>query len=71
MGAFGYIGTRDLFFDAQQPACPTGLLGLWGLGCRGMRLGCLARARLSSTIFNGGIALLSADMILGEAEIVA
>jgi hypothetical protein len=38
MGAFGDIGTRGLFFDAQRPTSPTGFLGLWGLGCRGMNL---------------------------------
>jgi hypothetical protein len=36
MGAFGDIGTRGLLFDARQPACATGLMGSWGLGCRGM-----------------------------------
>jgi hypothetical protein len=46
MGAFGDIGTRGLLFDAQQqPMCSRAIgslvlpRGLWGLGCRGMRLG--------------------------------
>jgi hypothetical protein len=36
MGAFGDIGARGLLFSARQPACATGLMGSWGLGCRGM-----------------------------------
>jgi hypothetical protein len=45
MGAFGDIGARGLLFDAQQLICSRAIgslvlpRGLWGLGCRGMRLG--------------------------------